>query len=211
MAHKPLFGVRDQAVSSFAATLGRLCDALPAVAAALVDGEGETVDYAGSLSPYEIRVAAAEWQLVVANVASGHRKTGAVEEVVVRARKATFAAFAISEGYTLVVQLRGRAFEVSRRATIEAVREICAEAGLAVPKRYTGEYWFRVEVREGRRDLRPDAIWMDQAFRTTTVIGRMSKPDGVYTDRGYRVMLDDGNEMTLVRERLGRWYREGEL
>ncbi len=71
---KALFGARDQAASNFAATLGRLCDAVPAVSAALVDGEGETVDYSGSLSPYEIRVAAAEWQLVVANVAASARK-----------------------------------------------------------------------------------------------------------------------------------------
>jgi hypothetical protein len=208
---KALFGARDQAVSSFAATLGRLCDALPAVAAALVDGEGETVDYAGSLSPYEIRVAGAEWQLVVASVALGERKAQAIEEIVVRARLATYAAFAISEGYVLVVQLRPRAFEVSRRAVIEAIREICAEAALSVPKRYFGEYWFRIDVRESRNDLRPRAIWMDQAYRPTTVIGRMSQPDALHTDRGYRVMLDNGNELTVVRERLGRWYREGEL
>lgn len=212
MVRKAPFGVRDQAASNFAATLGRLCDALPAVAAALVDGEGETVDYAGALSPYEIRVAAAEWQLVVASVGSGARHTGAVEEVVVRARHATYAAYAISEGYVLVVQLRPRVFEVSRRGVVEAVREICAEAALSVPSRYFGEYWFRVDVRESRRDLRPVALWTDHAFRPTTVIGRMTQPMGALSaERGYRVMLDNGNELTVVRERLGRWYREGEV
>jgi hypothetical protein len=211
VAPKALFGARDQAASNFAGTLGRLCDASAAVAAALVDGEGETVDYAGSLSPYEIRVAAAEWQLVVASVAANIRKMGAVQEVIVRARGATYAAFAISEGYVLVLQLRIRAFQVSRRAVIEAVREICAEAALAVPERYYGEYWFRIDVQEGRRDQRPEAIWMGQAFRVATVIGRMTRPDALCADRGYRVMLDDGNELTVVREPLGRWYREGEL
>ncbi len=135
---------------------------------------------------------------------------GTIEEVVVRARRATYAAFLISEGYVLVMQLTPRAFDVSRRAVIEAIREICTEAALAVPKRYFGEYWFRSDVRESRSDLRPKAIWMDQAYCPTTIIGRMSQPDTLCTDRGYRVSLDNGNELTLVRERLGRWYREGE-
>jgi hypothetical protein len=60
--------VRDQSDSAFSAILGQLCDDCGALAAALVDGEGETVDYAGLLSPYEIKVAAAEWRIVLAVV-----------------------------------------------------------------------------------------------------------------------------------------------
>src|SRR5690606_6550743 len=84
---RALFGERDQALSTFAATLGRLCDVLPAQAAALVDGEGETVDYAGRLIPYETRVAAAEWQLVAAGLKEGDvLLTQPIEELVVHAR-----------------------------------------------------------------------------------------------------------------------------
>ena len=57
---------RDQEASPFSAILWRLCEGCSAHAAALVDKEGETVDYAGRISPYEIRVAAAELRLVLA-------------------------------------------------------------------------------------------------------------------------------------------------
>lgn len=211
MKRRGLFGERDQAVSTFAATLGRLCDAVFAHAAALVDSEGETVDYAGRLSPFETRVAAAEWQLVVAGLKENDvQLTPALEELIVRATRVTYAAFAIAEGYILVVQLPRRAFEVSRRAVVEAVRELCAEAGLAVPVRYTGEHWFHVEVQQDDFG-RPTSVWLEQRWQPAMVIGRFSQPDAIAGERGYRIMLDDGNELTLVRERLGRWYREGDL
>ncbi len=169
---KALFGARDQAASNSAATLGRLCDAVPAVSAALVDGEGETVDYSGSLRPTKFAwlLPKGSWSLRTWRQA---RKMGTIEEVVVRVRRATYAAFLLSEGYVPVTVLTPRAFDVSRRAVIEANREICTEAALAVPKRYFGEYWFRSDVRESRSDLRPKAIWMDQAYCPTTIIGRM--------------------------------------
>ena len=58
-------GFRDQAASAISAILMRLCDSSGALAAALVDGGGETVDYAGRLSPFDTRIAAAEWRLVL--------------------------------------------------------------------------------------------------------------------------------------------------
>ncbi len=211
MTRRALFGERDQAISTFAATLGRLCDVLPAQAAALVDSEGETVDYAGRLTPYETRVAAAEWQLVVAGLKEGDVSLAPpMEELLVRARRASYAAFAIAEGYVLVLLLPRRAFYVSRRGVIEAVRELCREAGLDVPQRYFGEYWYHVEVQEDEF-ARPVSVWLEQKWMPAMVIGRFSQPDAKLIERGYRVMLDDGNELTLVRERLGRWYREGDL
>ncbi len=204
------FGQRDQAISNFAATLGRLCEVLPALAAALVDGEGETVDYSGRLSPYETRVTAAEWQLVVDGLRNGNTLLAPVEELVVRAAQASHAAYAITEGYVLVLRLPKRAFGVSRRAVVEAIRELCTEAGLAVPDRYTGEHWYHTEVQEDEAG-RPTSVWLEQQWLPAMVIGRFSHPDAVFGELGYRVMLDDGNELTLVRERLARWYREGDL
>lgn len=211
MPRGALFGERDQAISNFAATLGRLCDVLPAHAAALVDSEGETVDYSGRLTPYETRVVAAEWQLVVLGLKDGdHNLAPPLEELVVRAGRASFAAFNITEGYSLVLRLPKRAFTVSRRAVIEAIRELCKEAGLDVPARYVGEHWYHVEVQEDDQ-ARPISVWLDQSWMPAVVIGRFSQPDAILEERGYRVMLEDGNELTLVRERLGRWYREGDL
>lgn len=211
MTRRALFGERDQAISNFAATLGRLCDVLPALGAALVDGEGETVDYAGRLTPYETRVAAAEWQLVVAGLKEGDVALAPpMAELFVRARRASYAAFTIAEGYVLVLLLPKRAFDVSRRGVIEAIRELCTEAGLGVPERYFGEHWYYVQVQEDD-EARPVSVWLDQNWKPTLVIGRFSQPDATIVERGYRVMLDDGNELTLVRERLGRWYREGDV
>jgi hypothetical protein len=167
MPRGALFGERDQAISNFAATLGRLCDVLPAHAAALVDSEGETVDYSGRLTPYDTRVVAAEWQLVVSGLKDGdHNLTPPLEELLVRAGRASFAAFNITEGYSLVQE---------------------------------------------DDQARPISVWLDQSWMPAVVIGRFSQPDAILDERGYRVMLEDGNELTLVRERLGRWYREGDL
>jgi hypothetical protein len=211
MPGRGLYGERDQAISNFAATLGRLCDAVPALAAALVDGEGETVDYSGRLSPYDTRVAAAEWQLVVGGLKEGDAQlTRPLEELQVRARRASYAAFAITEGYVLVLLLPRYVFNVSRRAVVEAVRELCQEAGLPVPARYTGEHWYHTEVQEDDA-ARPCSVWLEQRWVTAVVIGRFSHPELIFVERGYRVMLEDGNELTLVRERLGRWYREGDV
>ena len=53
---------RDQAETAFTAILASLVERVPgAHAAALVDAEGETVDYAGDGEPFFLRVAAAAW------------------------------------------------------------------------------------------------------------------------------------------------------
>lgn len=208
MRRRICFGGRDQALSKFAATLGRLCDAVYADAAALVDGEGETVDYAGTLSPYDTKVAAAEWQLVL----TGLRATqlhGSAYEVMVRASCVTYAAFAVSEGYALVLQLPRRCFGISRRAVGEAMRELCVEAGLELPARFAAEQWSHVDVREATHG-RPLAMWIDQAWARAQVIGRIHSNSLQLGESAFRVMLESGYETNLVRERLGRWYREEE-
>ena len=96
--------VRDQSDSAFSAILGRLCDDSGALAAALVDGEGETVDYAGLLSPYEIKVAAAEWRIVLAVVREsrlpGFHTVGCLT---VRAKGRSFVIEAMPDGGKLII------------------------------------------------------------------------------------------------------------
>lgn len=209
MKRRGRFAERDQAVSKFAATLGRLCDALPADAAALVDGEGETVDYAGTLAPYDIKVAAAEWQLVLSGLrgAAAHMQS---LDLTVRAPRATFIASTVSEGYSLVLQLPRRSFSVSPRAMAEAMRELCLEAGLPLPVRYRKERWCHVDVRETAQGNRPLALWIEHTWAKAHVIGRINYRNPSSGERAFRVMLDSGYETNLVRERLGRWYREEE-
>src|SRR5690606_22337229 len=89
--------VRDQHACPFRAVLMRLCDGTGARAAPPVDQEGETVDYAGTVEPFEVKIAAAEWQLVLATLERSQvadwRDT---RLLVVRSARRSFAAMALS-------------------------------------------------------------------------------------------------------------------
>ncbi len=201
---------RDQSPSGFAAPLGRLCDALGAVAAAVVDPEGETVDYAGSLDPYAVRVVAAELQLImVALRRCEFDEWVQTRELVIRARGASFAAVCLSDGYALIVQLGFRAFSFSRRALNEAIREVSEEAALELPEWVRSEQWLRIDVRDdGSAAHRPLAVWLRHHWRPVQVLGRYHGPELLALEVGYRVRFDDGQEITMVRERFGRWYSD---
>ncbi len=203
---------RDQSPSGFAAPLGRLCDALGAVAAAVVDPEGETVDYAGSLDPFAIRVVAAELQLLMgALVQPEFDGWSGCREVVIRARGASYAAVALADGYGLVMQLSYRAFSFSRRALNEAIREISEEAALDLPEWVCREHWLRIDVQDDESKAhRPSAVWLKHRWCPVQVLGRYQGAEGESSpvEVGYRVRFDDGQEITMVRERFGRWYAD---
>jgi hypothetical protein len=166
---------RDQAVSSFSATLLRLCDATGAIGAALVDAQGETVDYAGYLEPYVLKVMAAELRIVLEVVRHVEKLNFSdVHEFVVRARQKSFALIALAEGYALVLELPRGAFSFSRRAVAEAARELEAEAGLPPSKATgSGERWSKLEVRTVPGDRRrPEAVWFQGAWQPVTIVGR---------------------------------------
>jgi hypothetical protein len=204
---------RDQRASAFAAVLMRLCDAVFAVGAALVDAEGETVDYAGAIDPFDIKIAAAEWAIVLSALKGSRAPVlAATEELLVRAATKSYYVHLLGDGYALVLELPRRSFDVSRRAVAETLREIAAESGLPLPKAVVRdrEHWSRVDVRctkkhEGRR---PTAIWMNGTWHEVEILGRWNG-DARGREWGFRARLPNGAEITLVRERLGRWYVEG--
>lgn len=201
---------RDQSDSPFSAILARLCDDSGAVAAALVDGEGETVDYAGALSPYEVKVAAAEWRIVLEVVRSsrvpGFHNVGSVT---VRGARRSFLIEALPDGYAIALCLPRHCFNVSRRALAQAVRELGQEAGLALPEKRSQASWARVRVRtpEGARlRRRPDAIWLDESWSPITILGRYQARDLSHSELGFLARLASGAEVFLVREALGVWF-----
>jgi hypothetical protein len=203
---------RDQSDSQFSAILGRLCDDSGALAAALVDAEGETVDYAGLLSPYEIKVAAAEWRIVLEVIRSaripGFQRVGSVT---VRAARRTFFIEALPDGYAIALCLPQHQFNVSRRALAQATRELGQEAGLAVPPPRGQATWARVKVRippgpsAGVR-TRPDAIWIAGAWSPITILGRYQARDLSRSELGFLARLASGAEVFLVREPLAVWF-----
>lgn len=202
---------RDQDASPFSAILWRLCEGCFARAAALVDREGETVDYAGRSTPYEIRVAAAELRLVLA-FTQGAQVPGfaQVSEIRIRTGRRSFAIFALGDGYAIVLELVRHSFSVSPRALLQATRELESEAGIESVLRPGGTQWTRVEVRAAASDTRrPDAVWLDGAWQAVTVLGRYRSGDLARRERGYLARLASGAEFSLVREPLGVWFADG--
>ena len=202
---------RDQAATPFGGALMRLCDNTGALGAALVDSQGETVDYAGMIEPYEIKVAAAEWRLVLMVLGQSRIPTWSdTHELMVRARRRSYAVRLLPEGYAIVLQLLSHCFSISHRALGEAVRELCAEAGLELPRElHDREKWTRVEVNTMPHDQRrPAAIWVGTAWARVEVLGRYDRAALEKGEVGFRARLANGAEVNLVREQLGRWYAE---
>jgi hypothetical protein len=205
-------GQRDQHASAFSASLLRLCDAVGAPGAAIVDAEGETVDYAGRIDPFDIKVAAAEWAVVFARIkASRSPLLASVGELRVRGARKSYIVRSLADDYALVLQLVTYSFGVSVRGLDEAIREVSFEAGLPVPLSARGkEQWVRVDVRcAPGAPRRPRSIWINGAWLPVEVLGHWM--DAGSRDLGYRTRVDSSVELTLIREPLGRWYAEAPL
>jgi hypothetical protein len=194
---------RDQHESGFTAILAALVSRIAgAKAAALVDRDGETVDYAGRLDPFSMRLAAAHWRLVLDQTAA-LTTLGATRWMALRAARVSFLVHALPEGYAIVVQLaRAAGFVEWRRALSACVHALGREAGW--PDR--GRPWFHVEVEtDGRR--RPATLATAQGARPIEILGALAggRPS---RERAWRVRFASGVEATLVREPGGAWYSD---
>jgi hypothetical protein len=202
---------RDQAASPFALILEQLLEAVPFIrGAAIFDFEGETVDYAGELEPFDLKVSAATFQLVLADLRA-QRWLSSTREICVGTRRAGYVLRLLDESYSLLLVVRPLGtFAVSRRALDETAFRILTEAGLdaeRVPE------WYRVEVEAGRRGGRPsrvrpvaplgaehhDSPWLD-----VDVLGALVGLGG--RERGFRIRLASGAEVTLLRESRRLWF-----
>jgi hypothetical protein len=204
---------RDQRASVFSASLLRLCDGTGAIGAALVDAEGETVDYAGLMDPFDIKVAAAECMVVLSLLrASPIEALQRTDELLTRGAKKSYFVQALADGYGIVLELEPHCFSLSRRALHESMRELCAEAGLSLPRavEHDPEPWWRVEVRcEPRDPRRPTALWVKGTWSPLEILGRWTT--STPREIGYRARLPSGAEFTLVRETLGRWFADSAI
>lgn len=219
---------RDMDATPFAAILERLLARVPgAYAAALVDQEGETVDYAGLAGSFDLRVAAAEVRLALDQLGRAMPETP-TQWIVVRGAKKTFAARQLPDGYALVTLLRRRAgFTASRRAFAVCERELGEEAGwrssASSPKRRSARPellhdrgiahlegpWWAVEVEvDGRGRPRRVRTAAGEA-RAVEVLGAVV--GHAPNELGFRVRTPDGEEFTLVREARRCWYADSAL
>jgi hypothetical protein len=205
---------RDQPESAFAAILAALVARIPgARAAALVDFEGETVDYGGCGDPFEVRVAAAHWRIVLDDAAT-QASMRRVQLVGLRAARRSYMVRALPEGYALVVVLaRTAGFAGHDRALSVCARALGQEAGWRWPEGERPALWFPLDVvADARR--RPRAVRDAGRLRPLEILGVLVSRDGSLPrsrDRGWRVRFDSGVEAMLLREPGGAWYADEPL
>lgn len=216
---------RDMLASTFATILDDLVARIPgAYAATLVDHEGETVDYTGPADPFDLKLAAAHWQIVLAECSrfTSDSKMGSMRSLGIRGVQRSFLAHALPEGYSLVVLLRRRAgFSPLYRAFSVCERALIAEARWSprpvVPEAERGPRaitWFAVSValsRAKRPILVAPLPVPPSAPREIDVLGLVRGPALLSRERGYRVRTHSGLEFTLVREPGGFWYADEDI
>jgi hypothetical protein len=186
--------------SPFARILTQLLSRVPgAFAAALVDAEGETVDYAGQTDPFDIKVAAAELRLLLQHASPAVGE--AARSITVRGARRSLLIRALPDGYALTVLFRrGAGFTRSTRAYIACEHDLAAEANWSAPP---SARWFAVQVRQDARG-RPATITTENASADVEILGLIMNI-GPYV-RGYRVRTTAGAELMLVREPGHAWY-----
>ncbi len=195
---------RDQHETAFTRILAELVSRVPgARAAALVDVEGETVDYSGFLPPYDVKVAAAQWRVVIDEIRALRRLSRATF-IAVRAGRCSYQVHVLPEGYALVLVLaRAAGFGGWTRAVASCCHALAREASWGAAGRLTPA-WYGVRViADARR--RPLALGRTPRARPLEVLGALASGMGP-RERGWRVRLGDGVEATLVREAGGHWY-----
>ena len=199
-------GARDQAVGAFTVILEDFLRAAPgALGAAVVDSVGEAVDYAGRLPPFDIKVAAAHFRIILAEAAShGTGRLGSPLQLSIRCRTRGFVVRRLLEGYAIVVVLARGALAISSRALAKVERDVCEEAGWPAPAQ-TPPVWHSVEVETSARGRRPLRLRTGSEWQRVDVLGTVV---GLRRERGYRVRLRSGAELTLVREPFGHWYTD---
>jgi hypothetical protein len=197
---------RDQSKSTFTEILERLLAATPgAEAVALVDFEGETVDYTGRLDTFDLKIAAAHWQIVLAETAETPA-IGAIRQITLRARGRGYVVRRVQENYAVLIILHRRAaFAVSERALIEVQARLSVEAGWTGPS--PESCWYRVAVEPDPHDrTRPSKMRVAGSFHPIEIMG--SVRGLAPREKGFRIRLSSGAEMMLVRERLGGWFAD---
>jgi len=204
---------RAEDETAFTAILKAHVGATPgAIGAALVDGEGEAVDYAGdTIDPFDLKVAAAHWRLVLSDIERGKlaAEGGPTMRLVVLTDRRGFVLTALPEGYALLSILEANAaLGHADRSLDGTLRALHREAGWAFPP---GAFrWHPIEVEIDAR-ARPQRIRVRHQWTEVVPIGRIAtglQPGEV----GWRVDVSAADcETTLVLGRDDRWYADLQL
>jgi hypothetical protein len=209
---------RVQAETGFTAILHVLVATMPGgLGAALVDGEGETVDYAGDrLDVFDIKVAAAQWRILLQEIEQGKLSAegGAPQRVTLLCEHRTYVIDSLPEGYALLVIAHQAAPLAHLNSAIDrALIALHAEVGWAAPPEV--ERWWPIDVGvddEGR----PSTLRLKTREVPLGVIGRITQ--GLRGgEHGYRVAIGPNesraederrDEVTIVQGVDRRWYAD---
>lgn len=204
---------RDQHASSFNLLLEELILAQPFVrAAALFDSEGETVDYAGELDPFDMKVAAATFGTILTDLRTCARLSKATQ-ISVLTNGHGYVLRLLDPTYSLLLVVRRLAtFGVSARVLTEIEARLLEEACIPVREHPT---WFRVQVVSGARGrpikMRP-AMTLSEASASWVDVEVLGAHVGLHeTHKAYRARLEGGVEVTLLRERRSLWFVDEQL
>lgn len=200
---------REEDETAFTGILRRHVDATPgALGAALVDSEGEAVDYAGELEPFDLKIAAAHWRIVLSDIERGKlaEQGGRTMRLLVLTERRAFVVTSLQDGYALLSILRANAAlghgDRSLDSTLRALyREACWDAP---PDAFR---WHPIDVEIDPR-ARPFRIRIRHQWTAVIPIGRVAaglQPGEV----GWRVDVPAAEcETTLVLGRDDRWYAD---
>jgi predicted regulator of Ras-like GTPase activity (Roadblock/LC7/MglB family) len=207
---------RDQEESAFTPILrGLLHRTSGVLAVAFVDEEGECVDYASVLSPFDAKIIGAQMRVVLADITERFRAfaghpllieiQGDARDILVRP---------ISDDYSLVVAVSPRAVNRRLLAGMErAALDLRREAGIDVAPWEPVRDTVRVELREAIGWSYAPAAFLEGGARheIDDVLGRWTEGTGTRNRICFRVRTRAGEELTLVHDRaLDRWERQVE-
>ncbi len=207
---RPTARPRDQDASAFTTILTDFVRRVPgAFAAALVDGEGECVDYAirTDADPYDVKIAAAYWIIALFDIAASRKafgSMGSIQTIICRFDKRSYIIRTLPQGYALVVLLRKRAGFVSFVRAIDACERAMAREAAWTLERGRG-IWIAVDVEVDERK-RPSWLSMGSLSCSVEVLGALTQLHR--RERGWRVRLPSGGELNIVREVGNRWYAD---
>jgi hypothetical protein len=190
---------REQIESRFGVILADLVARVRgARAAALVDHQGETVDYAGRLDAFSVRVAAAHMRIVLQDLAQHEGLAHAPRSIAVRTTRGGFAVHALPEGYAVALLLSHKARLTGHTRAVSAMtRQLADEVGWPAPDGRE-PHWCAVEVVSDPLG-RPRGLCVKGELEPLDVLGRFASGLG-WRQRRWRVRFLSGVEAMLVRE-----------
>lgn len=200
---------RDLAATGFTPILEALVHDLPeTLCAVFVDAEGETIDYATRIDPFEARVVGAEAAIPLSRARALARRTGLgdILEVRLDGARRTLLARQVTEACALVLMVDAPSVRVEAvEHCARAAEALCIESGHPLPGAL--RVLRAVELQDGVGQALPRAFVEGGTRRTVSaVLGTLPGP----AHDTFLVRTDDGEELVLEHQHAtGRWSRQG--